>query len=129
MKAISNSRGFYDLVCKPLAAEENEHLILVTLNSAHAVTGVHWLCSGCDTSVTFSIKQIARQAVICNACAVGIIHNHPSGNPMPSTADIKNTGELRDALRLFDIALLDHIIISDGRYYSFSDETVTEVRR
>lgn len=129
MKTISNPRGLYDLVSKPLLGEENEHLILVTLNQARAVTGIHWLCSGCDTSVTFSVKQIARQAVINNACAVGIIHNHPSGNPHPSRADIENTEKLRKALGFFDIPLIDHVIVSDGRYFSFSDETITEVGR
>lgn len=129
MKMISNSRDFYDLVSMPLAGEENEHLILVTLNQARAVTGIHWLCSGCDTSVTFSVKQIVRQTVINNACAVGVIHNHPSGNPKPSNADIANTEKLRKALDLFDITLVDHVIVSDGRYFSFCDEVVSEVRR
>lgn len=128
MKTISNSRGVYDLVSKPLFGEEQEHLILVTVNSANAVTGIHWLCSGSDTSVTFSVKQVVRQAVINNARGICIVHNHPSGDPMPSIPDIKNTEDLKKALELFDITFMDHVIVSDRRYYSFSDGTVTVVR-
>ena len=59
-----------------------------------------------------------------NALAVGIIlcHNHPSGNPRPSRQDDLLTQHLRDAARLLEIQLLDHIVLADGSYYSYSDE-------
>ena len=61
------------------------------------------------------------------ACGVILVHTHPSGNSTPSTADIDATRKLREALKLFDIKLMDHIIIGDGQYYSFADEEVTDV--
>ena len=56
-----------------------------------------------------------------------LVHTHPSGNSTPSTADIKATEKLREALKLFDIELLDHIVIGDGQYYSFADKEVINV--
>ena len=50
-------------------------------------------------------------------------HNHPSGTPVPSVADINETNKLRKACDIFDISLLDHIILTDESYYSFADES------
>ena len=59
-----------------------------------------------------------------NALATGIVvcHNHPSGNTRPSRQDDQLTQRLRDAARLVEINLLDHIVLADGSYYSYSDE-------
>ena len=56
-----------------------------------------------------------------------LTHNHPSGNPMPGTTDINTTGQLKRALSTFGISLVDHIILCDDRFYSFSDESMTIV--
>ena len=56
------------------------------------------------------------------AAAVILAHNHPSGSPSPSAADIKETTKLKSALDTFSISLVDHIIFAEGRYYSFADE-------
>ena len=55
------------------------------------------------------------------ASSVIIAHNHPSGNPKPSDKDLSITKKLKDAANLFDIALLDHLIITDNECYSFAD--------
>ena len=65
---------------------------------------------------------IVRQAVLTQAAGVIIAHNHPSGNVLPSQSDIKETEKLKKALKYLNISLVDHIIISDDRYYSFADE-------
>ena len=51
------------------------------------------------------------------------MHNHPSGEVKPSSADIKMTKEVKDCLKLFDVVLVDHIILSEKKYYSFTDES------
>ena len=55
--------------------------------------------------------------------AIILFHNHPSGTPAPSVADINETNKLRKACDIFDISLLDHIILTDESYYSFAEET------
>jgi DNA repair protein RadC len=59
-------------------------------------------------------RELARRALACNACAVIVGHNHPSGVPEPSTADCESTIELRRILKCIDVRLLDHIIVGDG---------------
>lgn len=67
-------------------------------------------------------RRITKTALESNSTALILYHNHPSGNPQPSKADVKQTKELRDALKVFDISLTDHIIISNNSFYSFADE-------
>lgn len=60
-------------------------------------------------------REVVKLALQCNAAALILSHNHPSGNPTPSTADVTLTRHLRDALQLVNIRLLDHIVIGvDG---------------
>lgn len=56
-----------------------------------------------------------------------LCHNHPSGSEKPSQADINMTENLKDACKLMDIPLLDHIIVGQNRYYSFADEEATKI--
>ena len=71
-------------------------------------------------------NSILRKAIEKKADGLILIHNHPSGNPQPSAADIKETTRLKSASTAFGISMLDHIVISDDRYYSFSDEMIVE---
>ena len=60
-------------------------------------------------------------ALLQNATGMILVHNHPSGNTIPSKADIKLTGYIRNCARMFDVALIDHVIISSCGSYSFDD--------
>ena len=75
-------------------------------------------------------RRIVKLAIDKGASNVILFHNHPSSNPLPSTADISQTEELRDALKLFSVGLTDHIIISgNGKtYYSFAEEQVKSLK-
>ena len=68
------------------------------------------------------IKKIVRPAIEFAASNVVLCHNHPHSSTRPSKADREITKKAKEALALFDIRLLDHIIIADGRYFSFADE-------
>ena len=68
-------------------------------------------------------RRIIKEALLCNATAIILFHNHPSGNPAPSASDMNETNKLKKACDIFDISLLDHIILSDNSYYSFAEET------
>jgi DNA repair protein RadC len=82
---------------------------------------------GTATSALAHPREIFRAAVLASACAIVCVHNHPSGDPAPSSADLTVTRQIRDAGQLMGIDLLDHVIIGTkeddptGRgYYSFS---------
>ena len=67
-------------------------------------------------------REVFREAVVASAASVVIFHNHPSGDPAPSSNDRRVTERLIDAGRVMGIHVLDHIILGDGRYFSFSEE-------
>lgn len=70
------------------------------------------------------IQQIARIALLSGASRIVLIHNHPSNTTKPSDQDIKITKKISQALRLFDIDVIDHIIICAWGYYSFADHKI-----
>ena len=84
------------------------------------------MSSGGLESTIIDCKSIARKALEKKASGLILIHNHPSGSPMPGVADIKQTQILKNALKTCDISLIDHVVIAESSYYSFADEEVTE---
>ena len=67
-------------------------------------------------------RIIFRKALAEDAVAIILFHNHPSGNVRPSRQDEELTSKIVQAARLFDIRILDHLIVSDNGYFSFADE-------
>ena len=64
-------------------------------------------------------REVVRRALELHASAIIMVHNHPSGDPAPSKADIEMTRQVRDAAKAVDIALHDHLVIGQGRHASF----------
>ena len=126
-QVITDSRIAYNAIKPLIKYPEQEELFIICLTRANTIKDIHFIGLGTDYSVLISNKIIARYAVIDMACGVILVHTHPSGNSTPSAADIKATEKLREALKLFDIELMDHIVIGDGQYYSFADEKATDI--
>lgn len=101
---------------------QHEECWVIFLNRDSRVLGREKISSGGISSTVFDSRIIIKKALERLASAIILSHNHPSGNPYPGEADIRNTAALREAAALFDISLTDHIIIAGERYYSFSDE-------
>ena len=68
------------------------------------------------------VRVIMREAVLCNATVLALCHNHPSNNTTPSSDDDRLTKRVKQAAETMRIYFLDHIIITDGRYYSYREE-------
>jgi DNA repair protein RadC len=88
------------------------------------VDGREKLTSGTADCTLIDSKQVLRRVLDEQAKAVILVHNHPSGSPLPGESDIKATRQLQLALKAFDVSLFDHVILADGAYYSFLDERV-----
>ena len=100
-----------------------ESFIIVTLNRANKVTGWARISTGGRAATVVDNAVIAKIALDSLACGVVLAHNHPSGNTRPSFQDDAITRRVRDALALFDIKVLDHIIVTPtSDYYSYCDE-------
>lgn len=98
-----------------IADEEQEHLLLVVLDNAHHVRRVVPVYKGTKDSITVRPADVIRQALIYDAAAVALAHNHPSGNPKPSPEDVRITQTLIKYFQDLGIRVLDHVIVArDG---------------
>lgn len=99
--------------------EPVEVFYLIMLNRRLKLIGVSRLSTGTSSQAVFDTKSVLQTALLANADSVVIAHNHPSGDPTPSAADISSTEKLADAFSICGINLVDHLIIGhDGRYNS-----------
>lgn len=125
-KKIMSSSEAYDYAKQfyfdDLLIYESSFIMLV--NRANKVIGYAKISQGGVAGTFVDIKIVAKYAVESLCAGVFFIHNHPSGNVKPSIEDRQITDKLKKALSLFDIKLLDSIIISDDSYYSFCDEGI-----
>jgi len=99
-----------------------EETFAILLNRANKALGFSKISSGGTGGTVVDTKVVFQTALKSNATALIICHNHPSGNLKPSEADIKITKNIKEAGKIMDIALVDHLIITDESYYSFADE-------
>lgn len=128
-KQINSSRDVSDIlynIWDQDSMEMEERFMIVYLNRANIITGFSLLGIGVMSSVAIDTKKIMTYALIANANAIIIAHNHPSGNRRPSEMDIKLTNKAIEAGKLLDIKVLDHIILrgpmGDNGYTSMADE-------
>lgn len=121
---ISNSQGAYEILTNLFpenTMDYRETFIVLYLNRANQVLGYSVISQGGTSSTTVDIKMVIQTALLANASCIMLAHNHPSGNLHPSSDDNKITNRIIEAARLFDITVLDHIIITNESYYSFTD--------
>lgn len=129
-QVVFNARDVVKYVKANCFKPENawrEEVWVLSVDGANRITEQFLLGLGGTAAVVMDKKAVAKVAVETLAQGIILVHNHPSGNCRPSQSDIKQTGELKKALALFDIALLDHIILADGSFYSFADEEETRI--
>ena len=104
-----------------------ESCFIILTNRANKIIGWYKVSSGGLDAVIVDKKIICKVAIDALASGVILVHNHPSGDSRPSSSDIKATRDVKDCLKLFDIALVDHIILTSTEYYSFTDEKTIRV--
>jgi DNA repair protein RadC len=98
-----------------------ESFFLLLLNNANQTIGYAKISQGGVTSTVVDVKIIAKYVVDSLATGIILAHNHPSGNLNPSSADISITNKVKEAMKLFDVAVLDHIILTADSFYSFAN--------
>ena len=122
-RAVRHGGDVVALLREFLGDDPRERFAVVYLDTRNAPIAVHEAHVGtCDSSPVHP-REIFGPAVALAATAIVVAHNHPSGDPTPSTEDRAVTQRLREAGELLGIQLLDHIVVGSARYYSFADET------
>jgi len=99
-----------------------EEFVILLLSRANRVLGISRLSRGGIAGTVVDVRNIMQAALMANAASIILCHNHPSGNLKPSEADLNLTRKIKEAALLFDISVLDHLILTDEGYLSFADE-------
>ena len=107
-----------NLIGIEMAALEQEQLRTVLLDTKHRVQAIRTIYQGTVNQAQVRVAEVFRDAIRHNAVAVVVVHNHPSGDPTPSAADVALTAELAKAGALLDVEVLDHLIIGHRRHVS-----------
>ena len=119
--AFTSSELVANYLSHELAHQTRERFGLLLLDQQHQLISFKILFEGTINQAEVHAREVVKSALEHNAAAVILTHNHPSGDPTPSTADIQLTNALSQALNLIEIRTLDHIIIGDkGRWHSFA---------
>lgn len=119
---ISSSRDMYNYFHPILCDSPVERCYVLLLNRMNRVLDHVLIGTGGLTATLVDIRLVMREALMKRATTIALCHNHPSGNTKPSRDDDKLTENLSQACKVMNIRLLDHIIVTDGDYYSYNDE-------
>jgi DNA repair protein RadC len=127
-RAIETAEDVACLLGEEMRLLDHESVRVICLNTKHMVLAVEEVTRGTLNESLFHPREALRPAVARQAHAVILVHNHPSGSTVPSTADLQVTRLMKEATALMQIELLDHVILGapnakNGKsYYSFKDE-------
>ena len=122
---VTSSNDVYNFLKEQIlkGIEIQEHFIAVYLNQANKIIGYYHHSTGTINATMVDTEIVVAVALKTLAKSVIISHNHPSGNLQPSEADRKLTRRLKESLKLFDVHLVDHIIVTKNGYYSFAERS------
>lgn len=116
-KSIDSPQSAADLLFPLIGSLDHEELVVLCLNTRNELVHVQHLYRGSVNSSVVRVAEVLRPAIVRNCPAIIIAHNHPSGDPAPSPEDTHVTRQIVGASRIFDIDILDHIVI--GSYPRF----------
>ena len=128
---IANSDDVYSIMQQILLREnrigrDQEHFWIVGLDKANKILFIELLALGNDNRVQIKAPQVFRMAIYKNAPKVIFVHNHPSGVMKPSEDDLKTTDRLLKGGEIIEIAVIDHLIISEKAYFGFNQAGIIE---
>jgi len=108
---------------RSLQDSDIEKFLTLYLDAVNKIICVQVMLGTVNQAVIYP-REIMKHAILSGACAIVLIHNHPSGEIRPSEQDIKLTKTIQECMKLLDISVHDHIIIGGERFYSFREEGI-----
>ena len=121
---LGTATRIYNYMHPVLQDEDVEEFWLLLMNQNHRLIKKMRIARGGISEVSVDIRIIIREAVLANATILAVCHNHPSGSLKPSNMDNDLTFSIQNACKLMRIRFLDHVIITDGAYYSYHEEGI-----
>ena len=119
---VGTATLIYNHMHPTLQDKDVEEFWILLMNQNHRLIKKMCIAHGGISEVSVDIRIIIREAVLVNATILAVCHNHPSGSLAPSRMDNDLTYSIQNACKLMCIRFLDHVIITDGAYYSYHEE-------
>ena len=121
-KQLNSAVAIYEYMHPRMQDLSEEEAWVLLMNQNYKLIKPLQLSHGGITETAVDRRVIITNALLCNATVIALCHNHPSGNASPSGDDDRITQRLKKACEVMRLYLADHLIITDGRYYSYSEE-------
>lgn len=119
---ITHAKDVYNQMVGLMANLSVEECWCVFLNQASRVIKKQRISKGGLTSTMVDVRVVMKEALLCGAAALALVHNHPSGSTRPSREDDNLTRQVRQSCELMNIRMVDHVIVTDNDFYSYADE-------
>jgi DNA repair protein RadC len=120
-KTMNTPEAVYEFMKDKIGDATQENFAVLCVNTKNVITGWQIISRGSATEAVVHPREVFKLAILSNANAIIVCHNHPSGEPAPSREDIVTTMRLKNAGELLGLPILDHIIIGDGKFYSMRE--------
>ena len=120
-RSLTSPRDSAAALVALLEDEPTEVFAILCLTTKYRVIAYHEVSRGTLDSTLVHPREVFKAALLANAAAIIVCHNHPSGDPTPTVDDIEVTRRLAATGQVVGIEVLDHIVVGDGRYYSFKE--------
>jgi len=121
---IRSSATAHTVLQEYMDGADREMFVVMLLDRKNGVIGLNTVSVGSLSASVVHSRECFKPAILSNASSVILSHNHPSGDPLPSQEDRMLTARLVQAGKVLGVEILDHIIVGNGRYYSFADENM-----
>ena len=123
-KRLDSAAAIYEYMLPLMQDLAEEEAWVVLMNQNFKLIKPVQLSHGGITETAVDIRLAIKHALLCNATVIALCHNHPSGNARPSGDDDRLTQRMKEACKVMRLHFLDHIIVTDGRYYSYAEEGI-----
>ena len=97
---------------------------MLALDTKNKIIGIFTISTGSLNASIIHPRDIFQRAILSNAASVILAHNHPSGDPTPSSEDIELTNKLVQVGKMMDLPILDHVVIGDGKFVSLKERGI-----
>lgn len=118
---IRRAADVHALVLPHVRGQRKELILILALDASSRVIHLQVVARGDARTCRVPLHDVLRTAIVCRGTGVVLVHNHPSGRPQPSAEDVAMTRQLSLALRLVNVALVDHVVVTDTEYFSFAE--------
>ncbi len=120
-RRLAASQSVWEFGKQLTESADREQFWALMLDTKNSLIGVSLISQGSLSSAIVHPREVLKAAILLSAAAIVVLHNHPSGDPAPSSEDRECTDQLAEACKVVGIRLLDHVIVGEVGYFSFAD--------